>query len=520
LDLAYDINAWGPDPRQWLTSWASREFGPLLAKDIANVVARYSNLAGQRKFELISPDTWSIRNYEEADRVLEEWRRLSDDAQALYDKLDQSTQPSFFEMVLHPALAGEQVHKINVYAAKNNMYARQGRNSANAMAEGAQEAFAMDHELTRRYHELLGGKWIHMMDQTHLGYTYWQQPMRQSLPPLQYVQALESGLNGDVRVAAEGQLGAVPGDDEHNAHELSLPPSTPFSYPRWIDVFNTGVSNVSYTVQADGFVVLSRTSGTLSIDGAASQARIHARVDFARNPPRSGTARIMVSSVSATGARTSATVGMPFHDASVPDARFTGFAETDGYVCVDAAAHPALLPPSPASIPPQSSAEGPPYLFAIPEYGVTTGPLALGTVPTAAAPRLSIPFWAFSARGNASVSLHFAPSLNTDAANPMAYAVALDGAPERLVRLVRDRPAGELPEGWGAAVARERWESGTGWDVGEGAHVLSVRLLDTGLVLRKVVVDLGGVRESGLGPRQSVWVIDGVSSGIKSDIEL
>src|SRR4051794_22690028 len=104
---------------------------------------------------------------------------MSQDAQALYDKLDQSAQPAFFEMVLHPVLAGEQIHKIHVYSSKNKMYARQGRNSANAMAENAQSAFAKDAELTRQYHELLDGKWIHMMDQTHLGYTYWQQPMRQ-----------------------------------------------------------------------------------------------------------------------------------------------------------------------------------------------------------------------------------------------------------------------------------------------------------------------------------------------------
>ena len=522
MDLAYDINTWGPDPRQWLASWASREFGPSLAKDIADVAARYSNLAGQRKFELVSPDTWSVLNYEEADRMLEEWRRLSEDAQALYNRLDQPTQPAFFEMVLHPALAGEQVHKINVYAGKNKVYARQGRNSANAMAEEARIAFTKDHELTRQYNELLGGKWIHMMDQTHLGYTYWQQPMRQSLPPLQYVQALEGGLNGDMRVAVEGQRGAIPGDDEYNPHGASLLLSTPFSYRRWIDVFNTGVTNVSYTVQSDSFVTLSRTSGTLSTDGIASQARIYARIDFAKNPRQSGTASITVSSVSATGAKTSATVRMPFRHASIPDAHFTGFAETDGYVSVDAAAHPALLPadtPAPASLPPQSPPSEAPHLFIIPEYGVATGPLALGTIPAAAAPRLSAPFWAFTARGNASVSLHFAPSLNTDAARPMSYTIALDGAPERVVQVVHDRPAGQLPEGWGGAVSRERWDSETRWEVGEGQHVLQVRLLDTGLVVRKVVVDLGGVRESGLGPKGSVWVRDGVSAGIKSGFE-
>jgi hypothetical protein len=517
LDIAYDINNWGPDPRQWLATWATREFGSSLANNISDVAARFSNLAGQRKFELVSPDTWSILNYEEADHVLDQWRRLSQDAQALYDKLDQSARPAFFEMVLHPALAGEQVHKIHVYAAKNKMYARQGRNSANAMAETAHVAFAKDHDLTRQYHELLGGKWIHMMDQTHLGYSYWQQPMRQSLPPLQYVQALEAGLNGDMRVAAEGQRGAIPGDDEYNDHQLSLPLSSPFSHPRWIEVFNTGVTNISYSVHADSFVTLSQTSGTLITDGHGSQARIYAQIEFAKNPPRAGTAAITVTSTSAAGAKRSTTVHMPFRHDSIPDARFTGFAEADGFVSVDPAAHPSLLPagsPVPAAPFPsmQSSLDGdaPPYLFAIPDYGIATGPLAVGTIPAAQAPLMSIPFWAFSRGGNASVTVHFAPSLNTDAARPMVYSVSLDDAPAREVQVVRDRPRGELPEGWAAAVTRERWESATGWSVGAGAHLLRVGLLDTGLVLRKVVVDFGGVRESGLGPPGSVFVQDGV----------
>ncbi len=27
-------------------------------------------------------------------------------------------------------------------------------------------------------HQIADGKWDHMMDQTHIGYTYWQQPPR------------------------------------------------------------------------------------------------------------------------------------------------------------------------------------------------------------------------------------------------------------------------------------------------------------------------------------------------------
>ncbi|HVG42379.1 MAG TPA: hypothetical protein VM888_12270, partial [Chitinophagaceae bacterium] len=34
-----------------------------------------------------------------------------------------------------------------------------------------------------------GGKWSHMMDQTHIGYTYWQQPPFNKMPEVKYVDA-------------------------------------------------------------------------------------------------------------------------------------------------------------------------------------------------------------------------------------------------------------------------------------------------------------------------------------------
>jgi hypothetical protein len=167
------LAGWSQDPQEWLSLWAAREFDPALSKEIARVAGTYSVLAGRRKFELVMPNTYSLINYEEADRVLAEWQKLAQDAQDLYGKMGSGAQAAFFEMILHPALAGANLHKIQILSAKNNMYARQGRNIANAQADEVLKAFRTDHELSKQYNDLLGGKWRHMMDQTHLGYSYW-----------------------------------------------------------------------------------------------------------------------------------------------------------------------------------------------------------------------------------------------------------------------------------------------------------------------------------------------------------
>lgn len=76
----------------------------------------------------------------------------------------------------------------------NNLRAEQARLSANEYDDQVTKLFEQDYDLEHEYHtilngtshllmiqsrpeDLLTGKWDHMMDQTHVGYYYWQQPM-------------------------------------------------------------------------------------------------------------------------------------------------------------------------------------------------------------------------------------------------------------------------------------------------------------------------------------------------------
>jgi hypothetical protein len=50
--------------------WAEREFGPVHAAEVAELVDTYTKFNGWRKPELLAPDTFSLVNYNEAERVL------------------------------------------------------------------------------------------------------------------------------------------------------------------------------------------------------------------------------------------------------------------------------------------------------------------------------------------------------------------------------------------------------------------------------------------------------------------
>lgn len=152
----------------------------------------YSIYAARRKYELVDPTTYSVINYNEADLVLEGWKSLADKAQDIYDSLPEDTHPSFFQLVLHPILAGYTLYQLHIDTAKNNLYAVQRRTSANLMAKEVLTQFGNDVKLTSRYHALLGGKWRHMMDQTHIGCDSWLQPMRNTCVFYRFIRAISS----------------------------------------------------------------------------------------------------------------------------------------------------------------------------------------------------------------------------------------------------------------------------------------------------------------------------------------
>src|ERR1019366_1106552 len=97
----------------------------------------------------------------------------------------------------YPTKACAQVNELYIAAAKNRLYASQGRASANDYATRVRELFQADVDFTAAYnHTLANGKWDHMMDQTHIGYTGWQQPDTNIMPEVTEIQVGEPAKMG------------------------------------------------------------------------------------------------------------------------------------------------------------------------------------------------------------------------------------------------------------------------------------------------------------------------------------
>ncbi|KAL2260100.1 hypothetical protein VTK26DRAFT_6004 [Humicola hyalothermophila] len=556
LDLAYDAERWHMDSTaEWAKLWAAREFGPSHAAEIGDIMMKYGMYAARRKYELVEPHVYSVINYNEADAVLQQWAELSAKAQAVYDKLAPDAQPAFFQTVLHPVLAGEIVNKIYIGAAKNFLYAGQKRNAANRVINEVLALSSADANLTRSWDALLDGKWKHFMDQTHLGFdSYWQQPMRNSLPAMIHVQTDFAALAGQLGVGVEGSNATVQGDDKYHPNSgntLAVPEMDPYGpATRYIDIFSRGTKECTWEAAPwKPWVKLSQYNGTVSHNGP--DTRIYVSIDWDKAPkaPHYEVVNINITTPCRDMDRygfDEPRIEVPVRVRSVPSNFTRGYVESDGHVAFPGSHYQAIIPAAQAA--PATAHHGDkkrdkdkekdkdrhenkPTYHTFTSYGRTgTGvglvPLHTEKLTLATAPALEYDLYLFTNHSAANVTLYLSPTLNyLGEHEPLEYAVALfpaDGEPVggdgegdavRFVRPVGATVGGDMPDGWDQAVADgvwgrdlKRFTTSSFAVAREGAYKLRVWALMPGIIVQRVVVDLGGVRESYLGPPEAFLV--------------
>ncbi len=145
LDYARTPERWDKDHLDEFTKlWATREFGPEHADEIASAMEEYTRYNGRRKPELIDPTTFSLANYGEADRVEKEWQTLARRVNKLAGELPENEHASYFELIQYPVHACANLTWMYIEAARNAADAkagnpqgeRGGRHGASLVREG------------------------------------------------------------------------------------------------------------------------------------------------------------------------------------------------------------------------------------------------------------------------------------------------------------------------------------------------------------------------------------------------
>lgn len=186
--------AWNPDRfnannlSQHTEQWAAQQFGTTHAKEISHLINMYSKYNRRVTPEILNDTIYSLENYNEWQRVKDEYQALSLKALKLFYLMPSEYRDSYDQLVLFPIQACANLYEMYYAVAMNRKLAAQKDVKANDWAEKVRSYYERDSILTYHYNNIMSsGKWNHMMDQTHIGYTYWQQPTENSMPKVTYV---------------------------------------------------------------------------------------------------------------------------------------------------------------------------------------------------------------------------------------------------------------------------------------------------------------------------------------------
>jgi hypothetical protein len=480
--MAWNPERWTKDTlAEYGRLWAAREFGPEHAEEIADLVAKYTKYNGRRKPEQLEPSTFSLTDYREAETVFEEWKSLTSKAEKIGGMLPENARDAFFELVLYPVKASAQVAELYITAGKNRLYARQGRVSANEMAAEAKRLFQADADLSAFYNEQLAkGKWEHMMDQTHIGYTYWQQPPSNRIPRLAQVEPLAKGTMG---IAIEGSVGSWPGD----TNEAVLPGFDGFNrQQRYIDVYNRGRGPFEFKASSSvPWLVPGCAAGTIT-----NEQRLWVSVDWSKAPKGSSSGEINLVGPEDQRVVVKAKVLNP---AEPSRESAQGFVESEGCVSIEAEHYSARI----------AGAEA--QWEKLDDFGRTLSAMSVFPVtarsasPPTNSACLEYKMYLFDT-GDFEVESILAPTLNFVPGRGLRFGISFDDAPPQIVDALEMNSKID----WETAVSDGVRKVRSKHSVAKpGYHTLKFWMVDPGVVLEKLVVDFGGVKPSYLGPPES-----------------
>lgn len=165
--------AWNPDAIQpgdekaYLEGFAESIFGREYAKEIADIIGKYSKYNLWRKAEVQYP---GIFNTEEMLLTNSLWQSLVTRCENLKAVLPDEMQDAFYQLVYYPAVGSAGVAQMYNYATLGDSLAIE------ALME-------KDRRMTDYFNKTLGGgKWNGIMLDNHIGYTQWSIPNKNTNP--------------------------------------------------------------------------------------------------------------------------------------------------------------------------------------------------------------------------------------------------------------------------------------------------------------------------------------------------
>ncbi|MBZ4040999.1 glycosyl hydrolase 115 family protein [Flavobacterium hibisci] len=492
MSLGWNTDRWNnSNINEFTQLWATREFGEQYGAEIADILSKYGKFNGRCKPESLNASTYSLINYNEFETVVADYNTIKDRAEAIYDKLPKEKRDAFYQIVLFPVKACAIVNELYLSAAKNQLHASQKRSSTNNMALKTRRLFEADTTLMSHYNHIYAdGKWNHFMDQTHLGYTDWMPPRKNSLNAIK-LDEIQIPEEASMGIALESSEGSWPDSNS----KATLPQFNVFNNQQhYIEVFNKGSKPFDYTITTDvPWLTISDSQGIIH----DTDKRVWFKLNQQTLPKG-----ITEGTVKITGGGREVLVHINAFNPSEDRNKIKGFVESGGFIAIEAEHFSA------------NNNKGDRKWIRVEDYGLTlsgmraTAPAnTLAAVPGKDAPYMEYPVYLFS-KDSVEITLVTSPLLNYMPDRDIKIAVSFDDEAPTYITNVPDKfkvhwsnPA------WAKTVVKQaRQNKATLKIPSPGAHKLKVWMIDPGVVVQKIIIDTGGLRQSHLGPNESMFL--------------
>ena len=184
-------------------------FGEKYATEAARILRTYAKYNRRVTPEKLDARTFT-HNYDEWTIVRDEYKQLANDALNLGFLMPEKYKDTYDQLISYPVLACSNLYEMYYAHSMNSLLAKKNDPKANHWADEVERCFKRDAELTEYYHNIANGKWNHMMDQIHIGYTSWNTPKTAKCPAVKRVEAEKESVtyeftevNGYISMEAE-----------------------------------------------------------------------------------------------------------------------------------------------------------------------------------------------------------------------------------------------------------------------------------------------------------------------------
>ena len=500
LDLAWDYERWGSSninsTEQYIRQWLDEQFGKDTdeqgIQDLTTIFEEYLKLNTIRRPENVTSSTYSLDNYNEAMNMLSRVDKLINLAEEYKQKLPESSQAAYYQLIYYPAVAAANVNRIQIYSGLNQAYAKQKLSSANMYASMLEEAISFDQELEQTYDKEMpggvGNKWDGMMYQAknaaHIGYPEWRP--QGAYPTPKYVEIPEEPrmfvrLEGDSKAYESGTVDLQSFTNINNE-----------TYA--VNIMNGGETSFEYkiTTSAD-WIRLTKNDGTVS-----NQDTVGVHVDFSKLTA-DDTGKIIISG---NGQTLEVNVTASVMETEGLDEKT--FIEAHNYISIEAAHYTESRPAANGAEWKEikNYGRGLSSLKVFPCTGRFTGkedaPYVEYTVKTAGTGRYTLMAWV-------------APSNNVDWDNvTMKYGVSVDGGEMQSVDTITEK---YIAGTWRDSL----WSNGVKngihtktvnlGELSAGVHKIRIYSLDPEIVLQKLALypTSNRLKSSYMGPSESYF---------------